>query len=511
MRNKAILAIVVALLTMPVAACASPKAPSTTASGPFAVVADSASAAAPVPAAVSTSAAKGKDTVAWRACDPGFECGTLQVPMNWQEPAGEKITLALIRMPAANPQGTIFVNFGGPGAPGLTQLRALGEPIRKATGGRYTLVSWDPRGLHDSTPISCPEGSKEYYAADPTTKQGIDTMIAAVRKRAMACRQKYGDYLNYLGTTQGVHDLDAIRAAVGEDKMNFLGLSYGTRVGSVYAAVFPERVGRMVLDGSMDPTATAQSTGLDDAVAFEAALQEWFAMCTAASPCALGANPAAGLAALIGGIRKNPPKVPGTQKVLTAGLFNQVILAGIVNVGGTGKLALDLVADYLKTRNPTKIYEFTMLASGRDPVTEKFNNSQEIFQFVACQDWYDRPSAAQIHANAEAAAKLSPLAGAFSVAFGFLPNAGCAGPASGTPVPTDPDLAPTLVIGSTTDAETPLVWSQRLSSAMPNSHLLVVRNVGHTAFFDNSCAQQTAGKYFTTGTLPANGTVCPGD
>ena len=431
----------------------------------------------------------------------------MEVPRDWAEPDGEKIELALVRLPVEDPEGSIVVNWGGPGAPGLTSIRGNGQAIQDATQGKFDIVSFDPRGLNESTPISCNEGNDLYFSSDPSTPEGLNQMFDAVQQRKDACLAKYGDYLGLIGTTQVVHDVDAVREALGQEKLDFLGHSYGTRIGSVYAAMYPDNVGRMVLDGALDPRSTMLSTAVGDAAAFDTSLRQWFERCAAKPDCAFGPDPAAGFDALYAQVRANPPVDPTSGGTVNVGTLNQVILAGLINYGGSTEIAEQAISQYLKDGDPSLLYLLGQAAAGNN-ADGTHGNSPEIFQFVDCLDWTDRPSQDEARAAVQRAAEASPRLGAFAIAFSYVNATACPVPAIGTPIPTDPDLPPILVINGVTDAETPYSWGQALSADLPNSVLLATQAFGHTVFYSSQCSADAAGAYFLEGTLPAAGSVC---
>jgi len=459
-------------------------------------------------------AGPGTGSLRWRACGEGFQCARLAVPRDWDRPrAGKRIRLSLIRLPARRkPVGSLLVNFGGPGASGVESLRGSGELIRRATGGRMHVVSWDPRGVGESAPVLCPEGTDAAFDADPFTEAGLAQMGAAVAERARACAARYGAFLSDIGTDQVVRDMDRIRAAVGDRRATFLGLSYGTRVGTVYAQRFPRRVRAMVLDGALPPvsTLTEISTGL--ATSFESALHEWFRRCAAAPPCALGDDPAAGFDSLVDRFRHDPPEVPGTGgRRMTVGLFYQVILAAIINYHGSTEAASAVIADYRATGDPTAIYALAAaIAGGRKPDGTLSNNGAETFQLINCLDWQDRPTVAQVAALAEDSKRLAPRLGPFGVTFALMNQTACPRAAKPVPPPTARRLPPLLVVGNDHDAETPINSSQRLSMALPGSRLLVWQGLGHTAFTSSPCVARWAGRYLVTPKrLPPVNTYCP--
>jgi pimeloyl-ACP methyl ester carboxylesterase len=373
------------------------------------------------------------------------------------------------------------------------------------------VVSWDPRGVGQSAPILCPEGNDAFYNADPATQAGLATMADAVRQRADACFARYGGYLADIGTDQTVKDMDALRSAVGNRKVNFLGLSYGTRVGAVYAAHYPRRIRTMVLDGSLPPISTLTGVSIGLATAFEDALNQYFTRCVQAPPCALGDDPASGYDALAATFRSNPPEVPGTGgQRMTIGLFYQVTLALIINFEGSTGAAASAIAEYRASGDPTALYQLgSAIAGGRQPDGSYASNGTETFQFINCLDWQDRPTRTQVAAAVDSVKQSAPRLGAFGVAFAMVNSTACPVPARPVPPPTSNRIPPVLVVANDHDAETPLVNGQQLSQSLPGSRLLVWQGLGHTAFTTSPCVARRAGNYLVTRRLPPAGTFCP--
>jgi pimeloyl-ACP methyl ester carboxylesterase len=454
------------------------------------------------------------ERIAWRDCRDGFQCATLAVPRDWDRPRTRgRIRLALIRVPATRRPalGSLLVNFGGPGASGVTSMRGSGKLIRRATGGRFHVVSWDPRGVGASAPIKCPEGNDAYFEADPFTAEGLAQMGAAVAERARACSARYGSFLSDIGTDQVVQDMDAIRAAVGDRKTTFLGLSYGTRVGTVYAQRFPHRVRAMVLDGSLPPVSTATEISEGLAVSFERALNEYFERCRQRSDCPFGPQPEARFDQLVAELRAHPPEVPGTGgRRLTVGLFYQVTLALIINYGGSTQAAEAMLRDYLTSGDLSSLYAFTQIIAGdRQPDGRFLNNGPETFQFIDCLDWQDRPTVAEVGVLAERSKAIAPRLGPFGVTFALMNMTACPERAKPVPPPTSRAIPPLLVVGNDNDAETPIHSSQLLSQALPGSRLLTWQGFGHTAFTSSPCIARKAGRYLVTAKLPKVGAYCP--
>jgi pimeloyl-ACP methyl ester carboxylesterase len=469
--------------------------------------------AAPAAAAPPKKSQSGGGKLSWRDCQDGFQCATLRVPRDWDQPRGPRLELALIRLPATRgpAKGSLLLNYGGPGASGLTSLRQSGKLIRKATRGRMHVVSWDPRSVGESAPILCPEGNEAYYNADPASREGLAQMAGAVRQRADACFARYGGYLEDIGTDQTVKDMDAIRKAVGDRKATFMGFSYGTRVGAVYAAHYPNRIRAMVLDGSLPPISTNREIAIGLAHAFEDGLNQFFKRCDQSSQCALGDDPAAGWDALAATFRNNPPEVPGTGgQRMTIGLFNQVTLALIINYGGSSAAAAQAIGQYRATGDITGLYQLgAVIAGGRQPDGTYANNGTETFAFIDCLDWQDRPTLTQVEAVVESVKQEAPRLGAFGATYALMNSTACPVPAKPVPPPTSKQIPPVLVVGNDHDPETPLSGSQELSESLPGSRLMVWQGLGHTAFTTSPCIARKAGRYLLTLKLPRAGTFCP--
>jgi pimeloyl-ACP methyl ester carboxylesterase len=449
-------------------------------------------------------------TLNWTDCGGGYQCTTIEVPKDWNTPDGEKITLGMTRLPAVGARtGAVFVNWGGPGDPGTRSIRTRGQAIADATGGTMDIVTWDPRGLATSTPITCSEGNMQYFEADPATPEGLRSMADAARQRTDACAAGYGSYLDTLGTVQGVRDLEAMRLAAGEPVLNFLGLSYGTRIGATYAALYPGTVGNMVLDGSMSQKGTVRDTAFGMVRAGQDSLDRWFARCAAKPDCAFGPDPGAGYDALFAKVRAEQPIVPGTEgERLTAGLLYQVVLAGLVDYAGTQELAEQAIVEYRTKNDPSALHAVGVAIAGRQP-DGTISNGPEIFQYVSCADWPTRLTFDELQADAAEAARMSPRIGAFAGTFALTNATACPPAKDGPlPLPTAPVAGRVLIMGNVSDAETPLENGEELRDTIPGARLIVLDTMGHTGFYRSQCLADAGGAALTRGELPADGTRC---
>ncbi|MGW9431201.1 alpha/beta fold hydrolase, partial [Streptomyces decoyicus] len=215
-----------------------------------------------------------------------LECARLEVPRDYGDPGRSTMQVQLIRLKATGPGkrlGSLVLNPGGPGASGVNYLIDSGSAFARL-GQRYDIVSFDPRGTGHTEPVSC--GSK--LAPPPGT--GADSLAAKEKRINEACGRYSGGLLKWVGTPDVARDMDVLRAAVRDDKLNYLGFSYGTKLGAVYAHEFPRKVGRMVLDSVEDPTKNAWQTALSQARGFQRALDEFSAGCVRAAGCPLGTD-----------------------------------------------------------------------------------------------------------------------------------------------------------------------------------------------------------------------------
>jgi pimeloyl-ACP methyl ester carboxylesterase len=231
-------------------------------------------AVAPTPATAAPAAAHADRPLAWSACpagpgvDPRQECATLAVPMDYAAPAGARISLAVSRIRTADPgrrRGVLVLIPGGPGSPGLNRPSAFAGKLPKEVLDRYDIIGFDPRGVGASTPVSCQLSHDDiapvHFKPWPAADGSITDNIARDRREAAACLANGGPLLSHITTRNEVRDLDAIRQALGERKLSYWGVSYGTYVGAVYATQYPQRTDRVVLDSNDDPDPTRVARG----------------------------------------------------------------------------------------------------------------------------------------------------------------------------------------------------------------------------------------------------------
>src|SRR5437870_11489760 len=307
--------------------------------------------------------------IAWTDCGAGFQCGTLQVPLDYSRPEGRTISLAVVRTQAKDKAarvGSLLVNPGGPGESGIEYLRADISSL-KNLNQRFDLVTWDPRGVAGSTPVTCVDGPQEdaYLAIDsvldnPQEKQAA---IQADKDFAAGCQRRSGALLPFMDSASTARDMDQIRQAVGDAQLTYLGFSYGTYIGQWYAHLFPTHVRALSLDGVVDPTVSANDSLLSQVVGFEQNLQAFLADSKARSTCLFGQNgdPGTKLTSLMSRLDTAPLKVGARQ--LTRSLAMTAVLQALYSQslwrpldqgltgadGGDGRILL-LIADLYNQR-----------------------------------------------------------------------------------------------------------------------------------------------------------------
>ncbi|MFG1948896.1 alpha/beta hydrolase [Nonomuraea sp. NPDC048826] len=459
------------------------------------------------------SAAPDTGAVAWRTCadlvgadgktmapDPALECGTLAVPLDYDRPDGDTIDLALIRIKATgNRIGSLVFNFGGPGGSGVDMLPMTQRAFAGLASG-YDLVSFDPRGVERSAGVKC--GGKVEELMGMTAGEDADKLA---REFAAACEKDSGKVLAHVGTVNAAQDLDRIRVALGEGKLNYFGLSYGTHLGSVYATKFPDKVGRFVLDAAYDPNVTFEQRTLTQIKGFAQAFDAFTEHCLKLD-CHLGASPAAvreTVEGLMEDLEAEPLKVGDRQ--LTYGLAQLAVITplyakatwplleeGVATaVKGDGKLLLAL-ADSYTGRRPDGTYSTAMTS----------------LQAITCADTSERPTAADTAATNEKVEKIFPV----MAADGASPA--CAHwPAEGDDEAKRIDAtgsAPIVVIGGKGDPATPYAWAESLTARLKTGVLVTYEGEGHGAYLSgSSCVLRTVDAYLLRGEVPGADVSCP--
>jgi pimeloyl-ACP methyl ester carboxylesterase len=442
--------------------------------------------------------------VSWRACKPdGYECTTVQVPLDYRRPDGTKIGIAVKRLPAtdkAHRIGSVFVNPGGPGASGLQALPNLATDFSADVRARFDIVSWDPRGVGGSVPLTCDRGGLDFFAEDLGVANPPPSVDEKAKKWGQLCEQQNGPLLPFVGTTDIALDLESLRQAVGDDKLTYAGYSYGTLIGLVYGELFPTHLRGMILDGVVDPSLDAHDSIVSQSKAVEEALNKFIDWCpTAGDKCAVAPNAGAAMDKLFKLTHDNP--LPGTVQdntiYLSPTLIYFAIITATYNSAVWPQLATAIKAGLDGDGGPLGDLTSAYLGSASPPLNLAVN----------CLDSVT-PTGAEFQKIVDDTIAAAPRTGAYNA------NSGrpCEfWPVPPKPIPTDYHLtgAPTTMIwGTTGDNATPYQNAVHVSKMLDKAELVTLDANRHAALGANDCVVKLQSDYLLNQTLPPPNTTC---
>jgi pimeloyl-ACP methyl ester carboxylesterase len=447
-----------------------------------------------------------------------WQCTTMKAPLDWDEPKGDTIELALIRAKANGGDsrriGSLIFNFGGPGGSGVATLPSAGKDYAKLRT-RYDLVSFDPRGVGRSAPVLCANDQQldAYFQQDGTPDDAAERtdLLNSTKEFNEACEERSRRMLPHVRTTDAARDMDLMRQVLGDSKLYYFGVSYGTELGGVYAHLFPKRVGRAVFDAVVDPTRTPEQGALGQARGFQLALDNFAEDCVSkAEGCPVGDSAEDvkdRIAQLLKGLDSRP--IPGifprelTQTAAAGGitqtLYSQDLWQYLVDglqqaYAGDGSILM-LLSDSMNGRSKNGEY----------------SNEAAANVSINCSDSRPRYDAAYVERKLPQFQAASALFGD-SFAWSMLtcsdwPVAG----AADHPDVSAPGAAPILVIGNTGDPATPYEGARAMVDALGKGVgvELTYKGQGHGAYNSkNKCVQDAVNGYLLDGKVPAAGTVC---
>ncbi len=456
--------------------------------------------------------------LSWAGCGDGMECATAKAPLDWDDPGAGEIDLALVRHRASGDRlGSLLVNPGGPGASGVSFVRdSLDYAVGPALRERFDVVGFDPRGVGESSAVTCldPAEMDESLFAIPPGERGSPEWRAATAESftefGEACAENTGELLGHVDTISAARDLDMLRAALGDEKLNYLGYSYGTFLGATYAGLYPEKVGRLVLDGAIDPAASEFEVSKLQAVGFEQALRAYMADCQTAADCPFDGDVDAGMAE-VGELAASLDASPlrGTDgRYVGADTYLTAIVAALYSPDSWPYLTE--MFDSLMLGDADTALNLADFYYGRNADGSYNDNSTEAFRAINCLDYPlpagDEDTSAE-QAEIEAAA---PVIGPF---WGYDSTAGCElWPVQGTAVRAPihaTGAAPILVVGTTGDPATPYEWAVALAEQLDSGVLVSYDGEGHTAYNkSNRCVNDAVEQYFIDGSVPSSDPKC---
>jgi pimeloyl-ACP methyl ester carboxylesterase len=473
---------------------------------------------ASAPSAAPSSAAAAP--LQWGPC--GFDgpsskdqCAVLPVPLDYAKPDGTTIGLQLVRRPAGRQServGSLLFNPGGPGASVSDQFDGYVSQFSSDLRDHFDIVGWDPRGVGRSAPVHCASDAElDHFLAigdDLDVASQRQQFAAAAKQYVDGCAAKSGDLLAHVGTIDTAHDMDRIRAAVGDDKLSFLGFSYGTVYGMTYAHFFPDRVRALALDGAVDPRTSALEDARTQARGFESNIRAFLAHCKSrGSSCAWNVDdPQQAYVALVNQIRAHPLRTHDKSRPLTLNLFMNGVslamydtqiwplleraLAQASSGDGTGMLAL---ADELYSRTqdghyPNELDAFTAISCIDQPFPPQLS------AYVTLFDQLEKADPLYTARNA------NPVGPGYTC--GIWP---VHPPNTSLPTSVPATVPPVLIVGSSDDPATPFSEALGLQQVIPGSYLLERKGEGHTGYSASTCVQERVDAYLVDPSqLPAS-------
>ncbi|MFE0417318.1 alpha/beta hydrolase [Streptomyces tendae] len=460
----------------------------------------------------------------WRDCGvPGFQCATMKAPLDYAEPGEGDVRLAVARKKATGPGkrlGSLLVNPGGPGGSAigyLQQYAGIGYPAK--VRAQYDMVAVDPRGVARSEPVECLDGPEmdAYTRTDvtPDDARETDELVDAYKEFAEGCGADAPKLLRHVSTVEAARDMDVLRAVLGDEKLTYVGASYGTFLGATYAGLFPDRTGRLVLDGAMDPSLPARRLNLEQTEGFETAFQSFAKDCVRQPDCPLGDKNTTpdqvgkNLKAFFDDLDAKPlPAGDADGRKLTESLATTGVIAAMYDEGAWQQLRESLTSA-IKEKDGAGL----LILSDSYYEREADGGYSNLMFANAAVNCLDLPAAFSSPDEVRAALpdfeKASPVFGE-GLAWSSL---NCAyWPVKPTGEPHRIEAAgatPIVVVGTTRDPATPYRWAEALSDQLSSGHLLTYEGDGHTAYGRGStCIDSAINTYLLRGTAPEDGKRC---
>jgi pimeloyl-ACP methyl ester carboxylesterase len=463
-------------------------------------------------------------TLSWEACDDPaviedeLECATLTVPLDYAEPDGDTIDLALVRVPASRSRdGAILTNPGGPGSSGFDFVAYSGTVLRDEMGlDEFDIIGFDPRGVDRSGGLRCLTDAEVdasvYLDFTPDTPAEQELLDDSAEFES-ACLDAYGDTLQHYSTENTARDMDAIRAALGDPQISYLGISYGTYLGGVYATMFPSRVRAMVLDAAFDPVGdTVEESYSTQLVGFEEAFDNWATWCEdTPDACAFSTDDVGAAwdqlyADLDVESVENSDGRLANQAVMDTATTSALYSESAWPVLGT---ALDRTMQ----GDPAGLFELADSYVGRSP-DGTYSTEQQSFAIISCASGFTSPTPDDPEALAEELREKAPRFGGEITADDLSGDDGCS---TLTPDAEPVEIAysgdaPVLVVGGENDPATPIRWAKEMTASMGgNARLVTYTGEGHGFVLISRCVTEIEATVLVSLELPAEGTSCDPD
>lgn len=465
-------------------------------------------------------------TVAWEDCtfevktngaQDDLQCADVEVPLDYADPGGATTTVVMSRLPAGgDARGSLLLNPGGPGASGVDAMLYAQYTVTGDVREAYDVVGFDPRGVSRSEGIECLDDAElDAWRAEPMfdpEEQPVEQIQEEYEQLGTACVQDSGELVAQMDTVSAARDMDVLRAVLGDERTTYLGFSYGTHLGAVYADLFPDRVGRLVLDGGVDPTLSGMEATADQAEGFEDNLRHWVQQCQFEIRDCVVADVSTDEAMtriqeLIASVEEETVTAADGRRV-TATNVVEGILGPLYATTGYETLNESLGAAF--DGDFSALLAQSDATHGRDAEGRYTSNTTMAFTAVNCLDRPDGTvTAEQMAQHQEELERVAPTFGPY-LGYGDAACQGWPVDPAGLPEPLDAAGAdPVLVVGTTHDPATPYHWSEALVEQLDSARLLTYDSYGHTAYTaGNRCVQDAVDAYLLEGELPAEGTTC---
>ena len=464
-----------------------------------------------------------EQVLTWKDCDNGMQCTTAIAPMDWANPSSATdIELAVVRQPATGSTrlGSLFINPGGPGGSGYDFVYdsvdfATSEDLQAS----FDVVGWDPRGVGRSSAVKCYDGPEldQFIFGLPEAPRGtpewIDEVTQASIDFGQACLENTGELLQFIDTQSTVHDLDMLRAVVGDEKLNYLGYSYGSDIGSYYVENFPDKVGRLVVDGATDSSISVFDVGLTQTAGFQLALENYITACPEMFPdeCPFMDGLDAALATIRGYYDTyDATPIPGADgRMMDAGVIDIAMSMALCSQDSWPFLN-DLFTEVGNGETDTAFFLADYYYS-RDTDGTYADNSLESFLAIYCVDYPVETDPAVLAEQEVLLQQASPTTYRPSPPIG---DTTCInwpfkyiGP--GIEALTGKGAPPVLVVSTTGDPATPYEWGVALADQLESAVLITFNGEGHTAYGQgNACIVSTVDDYLLKGTVPTSDPNC---
>ena len=461
----------------------------------------------------------------WSTCYDDFECADLRVPIDYADLKVGTFKIALLRYKAQDQKnriGSLIVNPGGPGGSGVDYANNAEFIFDPDVLDRFDIVGFDPRGVDRSEPIKCLNDAETdaSYAADakPDNDAELATAIADAKDFIDKC-QSANKYLNHYSTAESARDMDILRAALGDEKLNYLGKSYGTYLGTLYAKFFPDKVGRMVLDGAVDPNISILEQNISQAKGFDDALGAFITNCAKEDDCPLSKDKQEAIKQIISVFTSsatNPLprkiKVKNDDRAATESLIVLGTASALYDdIDGWPKLRIAL-SEALQGYGDTYL-DLADQYTERAPDGKYTSNTLDSGAVIDCLDWPDTRTIEETQADAKKFTDSAPIFGPYlaytNIACKYLTPPTKDKFTRTTNKITSINTAPIIVIGTTGDPATPYEWAVGLNKIFTSSKLITLNADGHTGQGRGSaCVDDAVDAYLLEGKSPKKNLNC---